>query len=173
MAGTDAPGQRGLKSTKSGGLAMRRRRRRDDRGAAAVEFALVVIPVFAVLFGLIQYGMYFYSAQTGSNTVNAAVRQLSVGNCRSDADLNTFVTDQLGAASSGTVVINRDYTNPDGSTPASPEPANVKVGGTVTLTITFPTLNMHFPFVPFLSDPTVSRQVEARVEDINDQGCGS
>jgi Flp pilus assembly protein TadG len=149
------------------------RRARNDRGAAAVEFALVVIPVFAILFGLIQYGMYFYSSQTGSNTVNAAARQLSVGNCASDSSLQTYVDNQLGAATTGSATIVRTYTNPDGSAPASPAPANVEVGGTVTLSISFPTVNMHFPFVPFLQNAKVTRQVEARVEDTTDQGCGS
>jgi hypothetical protein len=41
------------------------------------------------------------------------------------------------------------------------------------LTISFDTVNMNFPFVPFLSDPRVSRTVQARVEDTVDQGCGS
>ena len=152
---------------------MTARRARNDQGAAAVEFALVVIPVFAVLFGLIQYGMYFYSAQTGSNTVNAAARQLSVGNCRATADLQAYVDNQLGAAATGTATVTRAYTNPDGTPPASPAPANVQIGGTVKLTLTFNTINMHFPFVPFLSNAQITRQVEARVEDTTDHGCGS
>jgi len=138
-----------------------------------VEFALVVIPVLIVLFGLIQYGMYFYSAQTGSNTANAAARQLSVGNCQSDASLQTYVDNQLGSARSGSATITRTYANPNGSTPTSPAPANVEVGGTVKLTISFQTINLHFPFVPFLSDAKVTREVQARVEDTTDQGCGS
>jgi Flp pilus assembly protein TadG len=148
-------------------------RARDARGAAAVEFALVVIPIFAVLFGLVQYGMYFYSAQTGSNTANAAARQLSVGNCQSPTDLQTYVDKQLGAAKSGSATVTRTYTNPDGTTPSPPAPANVQIGGTVELTLTFHTVNMHFPFVPFLSDAKVTRVVEARVEDTTDQGCGA
>lgn len=152
---------------------MRAKRARNDRGAAAVEFALVVIPVFAILFGLIQYGMYFYSAQTGSNTANAAARQLSVGNCQTDADLQKYVNDQLGAARSGTATATAAYTNPDGSTPTAPEGANVEIGGTVTLTLTFDTINMHFPFVPFLSNAQITREVQARVEDTTDQGCGA
>ena len=40
-----------------------------------------------IVFGLIQYGLYFFSAQTGSNTVNVAARQLTVGNCDTTAEL--------------------------------------------------------------------------------------
>lgn len=35
----------------------------DDRGAAAVEFALVAMPLLLILFGIIQYGFLFYQIQ--------------------------------------------------------------------------------------------------------------
>lgn len=154
---------------------MRMRRARDDSGATAVEFALILIPLLTIIFALIQYGLYFYSAQTGSNTVNAAVRQLAVGNCQNSTQLQDYVDKQLGASSTDT-----DATvTPEFFTPATP-PVSVgstvtdsALGGTVTLTITFHSMNMHFPFVPFLSDSTVSRTAQARVEDTTDQGCGA
>jgi Flp pilus assembly protein TadG len=136
-----------------------------------VEFALVMLPLLVIVFGLIQYGMYFYSAQTGSNVVNAAARQLSVGNCDTDAELQTFVDGKLGASSDGTAVIDRTYYDVDGTELADQTPANAVIGGTVTLEMTFPTLNLNFPFVPFLDDPKVVREVSARVEDTTDQGC--
>ena len=139
-------------------------------GAAAVEFALVVIPLLILFFGMIQYGMYFYSAQVGSNTANAAARQLSVGNCQAAGALQTWVDDQLGTASTGSATIDTTYTDPDG-TPATA--LTVKNGGIVTVEIEYATLNMNFPFVPFLDDPTITREVDARVEDINDEGCGA
>lgn len=155
-----------------GGQAMRRRHERDDGGAAAVEFALVLVPILVVLFGLIQYGLYFYAAQTGSNAVNAAARQLSVGNCQASSELQDFVDDQLGPAATAGANITQTWTRADGSAASGPADDGV-LGGTVTLEISFPTINMNFPFVPFLSDSTVSREVQARVEDTTDQGCGS
>ena len=140
-------------------------RKRDQQGATAVEFALILIPLLTIMFALVQYGLYFYSAQTGSNTANAAVRQLAVGNCQDPAVLATYVNNSLGAAKTANATITRVYTNPDLTTPANPQPANVLVGGTVKLTIAFPTMNMNFPFVPFLSDSKVTRVVQARVED--------
>lgn len=146
-------------------------RARGERGASAVEFALVLLPLLLIVFGLIQYGMYFYSSQTGSNTVNAAARQLSVGNCDTAAELQTFVDGELGAASDGAATLVRRYYGVGGGLLTDQTPANAVIGGTVVLEMTFPTHNLNFPFVPFLDDPTVTREVVARVEDTTDQGC--
>jgi Flp pilus assembly protein TadG len=148
-------------------------RRRPQHGAAAVEFALIMIPFLLLVFGLIQYGFYFYSAQSGSSAANAAARMVSVGNCQSDAALTAYVSKQLGAADkAGTLAVSRTYKMSDGTTtPSAPQPANVDVGGKVSITVTFQTLNMHFPFLPFLKDATVSRTVSARVEDTTERGC--
>jgi Flp pilus assembly protein TadG len=145
---------------------------RRDRGAAAVEFALVLPILLVIVFGLIQYGLYFYSAQTGSNTVNAAARQLSVGNCDTATELNNYVDARLGAASTGSEQATRTYYDIDG-TELGNDATDAVVGGTVQLDIQFDSFNLNFPFVPFLDDPIVSRSVTARVEDTTDQGCGA
>lgn len=147
--------------------------RRTEHGAVAVEFALVLVPFLVLVFGLIQYGIYFYASQVGSNTAHTAARQLSVGNCQNSTDLNDFVNGLLTGAESGTATVTTSYRNIDGSTPNSPQAANVEIGGTVTLTITFSTLDFHFPFLSFMSNADVTRTVEARVEDVIDDGCGT
>lgn len=152
-------------------LASRWERRRDQAGAAAVEFALIMVPFLTLVFGVIQYGFYFYSAQTGSSTAGAAVRQLSVGNCQDPVALKSFISSKLGSASAGGLVIDGVvYKNTDGTTATG---STVNVGGTTQLTFHFSSVNLHFPFVPFLSDATVRRSVTARVEDDTDEGCGS
>jgi hypothetical protein len=57
------------------------RRRRADRGASAVEFALVSPLLFTLLFGAIDYGLYFSDALTVQQSVADAARDatLSVG----------------------------------------------------------------------------------------------
>ena len=49
--------------------------RADQRGAAAVEFALVSTVLFAVMFGILQYGLYFNDALSTRNGVREAVRE--------------------------------------------------------------------------------------------------
>lgn len=150
---------------------MLRRSPRSERGAAAVEFGLVLVPLLIIVFGLVQYGLYFWSAQSGSHTINAAARQISVGNCDTSTELKTFVDGRLGGAATGSATVSRQYRDVDGTVLADQTPANAKIGGTVRLDITFDTVNLNFPFVPFLDDPKVKRSVIARVEDTTDQGC--
>lgn len=130
-----------------------------------------MIPLLVVVFGLVQYGLYFYSAQSGSNAVNAAVRQLSVGNCQNSTQLTSYVKNQLGAAATDAPAVTQSWKKVDGTSAGSLLLADV--GGTVQLSISFHTINMHFPLVPFLSDAVIKRQVTARIEDTKDQGCPS
>jgi Flp pilus assembly protein TadG len=73
------PFPRGVRST--GRRAIGQRRRREDRGASAVEFALVSPLLFTLLFGAIDYGLYFADALTVQQSVADADRDatLSVG----------------------------------------------------------------------------------------------
>ena len=69
-------------------MRIKRRRQRDDRGAAAVEFALVSIPLFLLLFGIIQFGWAFYSQITISQAAREGARyaslQVPCGSCVAD-----------------------------------------------------------------------------------------
>ena len=146
-------------------------RRRSDRGAAAVEFAVVLPLLLLIVFATIQYGLYFWAAQTGSSTVNVAARQLTVGNCDTEGELVTMVENRLGATAVAAPTVTRTYYDLGGTTPLGTTAGAAKVGGTVEVTITFDTIDLNFPFVPFMADAEVTRQVVARVEDTTDEGC--
>lgn len=132
-----------------------RRGGRGERGATAVEFALVVPLLLVLVFGVIQYGLYFWSAQMGTSATGQAVRRLSVGDCQDPAQLRSFLASRMGPALVGAaddVTVDLDY----------PE----AVGGEVTLAVSFPVIDLHFPFVPMPAGGRVTREFSARVEDV-------
>ena len=147
---------------------------RDDRGAAAVEFALIMLPLLYLIFGIVQYGMYFYATQTGTSAVGEAARRLTVGNCQDSTQLKEFLASRLGAASTDSATdLSTSVTYMDESAPPAATPAPGVVGGSVTLTLTFDAVNMHFPLIPLPNGGTVTRSEFARVEDTTSltNGC--
>lgn len=155
-----------------GGLTMERRRR--ESGASAVEFALISLPLLYLVLGIIQYGMYFYAMQTGSSAVGEAVRRLTVGNCQDSTQLKQFLADRLGAASATPEAsLAPQVTYMDAASPPASTPAPGVVGGSVTLTLTFSTINLHLPLIPLPNSGHVTRSVFGRVEDTTSltNGC--
>ena len=131
------------------------RHRQSERGAVAVEFALIFPLVFAVMFGIIQYGLYFWAAQNGASVAREALRRASVGAC-TDTQLTTYVNSRISTATAS-----RTFLDPSGTSVAAPG----VVGGTVQVTVTFPTYNLNLPFVPVPSGSTATRTVQARLEN--------
>ncbi len=134
-----------------------------------MEFALVVPVLLLLFFGIVQFSLYFWSAQTGTSVANSAVRRMSVGDCQDLTELTSYVTSRLGSANQGGFSLSRTYLDGSDNPVAAPTPPGSllpmsAVGGTVKLTISFETLNMHFP-IPFLNDTTVTKTVDARIED--------
>jgi Flp pilus assembly protein TadG len=143
----------------------RRRRLREESGATAVEFALIMLPLLYLVFGVIQYSLYFYSMQSGTSAVGDSVRRLAVGDCTTTSELKTFLFKRLGSATTAATASTLNpavtYTKADGTTATSPG----EIGGTVKIVLTYNVLNLHFPFIPVPANGTVTRTVYARVED--------
>lgn len=132
----------------------RSRRRRDDQGgAAAVEFALVMIPFFVLIFGLIEYGWYFYVGQNSSGAASTLARKLEVGDCWA-----TPLTFAQGQSAQVTAVT----TNP--SATSAPAPGT---SFTVTLTANAKLLS----FLPVPNNGIITRKVSAQVEDDKASTC--
>jgi Flp pilus assembly protein TadG len=154
-------------------LKMLRDHRRQG-GAVAVEFALIVPLFLWLLLGLIQYGFYFYSMQAGTSAVGEVTRRMTVGDCQTEGEVKSALFDRLGSAttassSAGITVVTRTYTKTDGVTPAS---APGEIGGTVTLSATYPSFDMNFPFVPVPNNGDVTRSATARIEDVTAMAGG-
>jgi Flp pilus assembly protein TadG len=145
--------------------------RRDEHGAAAVEFGLVLLPLLYLVLGIIQYGVYFWSMNSGSNAVGDAVRRMSVGDCQAASERQHFLYDRLGQATTSSesqISTTVDYFAPDGNAGTAAE-----IGGTVRLTATYDAPNFHFPFIPVPNGGSVTRTFDARVEstEAHTGGC--
>jgi Flp pilus assembly protein TadG len=128
------------------------RHRQSERGAVAVEFALVFPLVFAVMFGIIQYGLYFWGRSTAAASARESARQLAVGTdwtCSHDqavANVNR---------AGNHVVVTYRYLNATNT---------AKVGDLVEVTVTGNTLAPNLLPVP--GDGSITEVATARVENI-------
>lgn len=63
----------------SGRLRARLRAMRGDRGVTLVEFALIMVPFFAILFGIFEVGLVFWGTYELENATEDAARQIRTG----------------------------------------------------------------------------------------------
>lgn len=147
--------------------AMQRVSPRRERGAVAVEFALVLPLLLILVFGLIQYGLYFWSVQGGSSAVREAARRAAVGQLADCNDFRTYVQNRIGVTSQSpsAATITRKYFRVTGA--PVPVAEDVLPGDVVTVTVQFKSYDMNFPFVPFVNDGIVYQAADSRVEYID------
>lgn len=70
---------------------------RGERGATMIEFALIMIPFFVILFGIFEVGFVFWGTYELENATEDAARQIRTGQIKGN----------LGAAAFKTQVCNR------------------------------------------------------------------
>jgi Flp pilus assembly protein TadG len=143
------------------GLRAASRRRRDD-GAVAVEFALIFPILALIVFAIIQYGFYFWAMQGGSAAAREAARRAAVGQPTSCTDFENQVQANIAAMETGNVQIARTFDN-----------VPVAVGDDVEVSVSFNSIDMGFPFVPFINDGYVSQTATARVDYLPDETIGN
>ena len=144
-----------------------RRTRRSERGAVAVEFALVMLPLVVLLFGAVQYGFYFWALQGGSDIARDATRLSAVGDSAT-ATCTAFrseIRDQINGLSGdgASATITRTYID------AQSPPNGPTEGDTVKVSVRFKSIDMHFPFIPFINDGVVTSNSTSRVDYIEDR----
>jgi Flp pilus assembly protein TadG len=139
-------------------MVVRRGGARSEQGASAVEFALVMIPMITLLFGAIQYGLYFWAYQGGSDIARDAARLAAVSDPSDCASFQADIKDQIDSlsGSGADAVVKRTYERTD--------PAEVRPGDRVTVTVQFKSVDLNFPFVPFINDGLVTSQARGRVD---------
>lgn len=126
---------------------VRRRARRDDRGAAAVEFALVVPVLLMVVFGIINYGVVFAQQISLNNAARQGVR-FGVVDGRDCTQIQNETRDAVATlgmpAASPAVTITRN-----GSPAPCPRPcAGSAPGDSIKVQLTY-TSNLLVPMPPF------------------------
>ncbi len=60
--------------------------RRDERGSTAVEFALVSLPFFTMLIGMVETSLFFASGNVLEGAAHEAARVLQTGQAQQSAD---------------------------------------------------------------------------------------
>ncbi|MGY2875444.1 Flp pilus assembly protein TadG [Marmoricola sp. URHA0025 HA25] len=129
---------------------------RDDGGTAAVEFALISIPFILLVFGMIQYGWFFYVAQTTGGAASNVVRRLQVGDCWSGNQALTLAQNQAPMVSSV-----------DKNPSAMPTTRGTDI--TITLTADGSILGL----IPMPHNGQITKTVHARLEDTDTSGSCS
>ena len=95
-------------------------RRRHERGAAAVEFALVLPILLVILLGILDFGLYYYNDLQLIHVARDAARYVSVGNI-----------DDANAAIDGATLVSTTIAS------RSVDPGSAGNEATVTLTATY------------------------------------
>lgn len=139
----------------------RRRAVARDGGAAAVEFALVLVLFLTLVFGIIQYGYYFLQANSAEHAAREGARLAAVGVETTDC-----------ATWKQTVSTRGSNANIPASGSGSPTFSGATTVGTpITVTVTWTPARFGFPFVPFLSAGPRTEIAETRTEFAKAASC--
>jgi Flp pilus assembly protein TadG len=98
-----------------------RRLVRDHRGAAAVEFGLVTVPLIVMLLGLVDLGFRSYIASQLQGTMDQAARKVTIGGV-STTTVSNFVSDRIRRILPGATVVVVPKSYDDFSDVGKPEP---------------------------------------------------
>lgn len=119
------------------------------------------MPFLVLLFGVIQFSLWFFSAQSGSAAAREAVRRSAVGDL-SCSQLSASAADNTqlhtGGFTATRLYYDASYTTVSSTTPT--KAANqVAVGDNVRVEVRYLTVDMHFPMIPVPSSNGVRGQI--------------
>jgi TadE-like protein len=147
----------------------RRRPKRSDAGASTVEFALLSLPLFLILFGIVDYGIWFADSISAREAVRDGARRGVVeifGSCQPsatgpDADLHNLACTVKAAMEpiSGTTYVRISVATAPGGSSGAPWSPND--------TLRVCAMTQHtalMPLVPFPADGISRTKVEMPIE---------
>lgn len=129
------------------------RQRAARRGAAVVEFA-IVLPLFLLMvFGMVEYGRMVMAQQIITNAAREGARR-GVIDGATTAEVTTLVNGYLTDASIGTATVS-----------ITPDPTTVTNGGPITVTVSVPYSQVSWiPSPMYLGSKTLTASVVMRCE---------
>jgi Flp pilus assembly protein TadG len=136
-----------------------RRGRRSEAGAVALEFGLIVGTILIpLILGVIQYGWYFYVAQTTGGATTHITRRMAVGDCWGTGEALAKVKNEVASNQNHTTLTFTPSTN-----------AGAEIGKT-QLTVTVTSDGNLIGFVPMPNGGTITRSVSTMIEDTTSSG---
>jgi Flp pilus assembly protein TadG len=147
---------------------------RHEDGASVVEFALISLVLFTIIFGGIQYGYHYWSLSTASASARELARELAVGN--DAAACVRVASERAGMPATGAVTVTVQYLDASGTSLGTATYTNgvlgtaavaPAVGSRVSVTVSYPSLGA-LP-VPLPRDSSgVVRVTETASQIVND-----
>jgi Flp pilus assembly protein TadG len=121
-------------------------RQQNERGAAAVEFALLLPVLLTILFGIIEFGMIMYGREVVTNASREGARAgiVQVSPKPTSGDITTIATNYLTSTGVNPSDVTITVTGAGGASPAML---------TVTATYNYPWLIRYIPNVLGLPSP--------------------
>ncbi len=121
-------------------------RQQNERGAAAVEFALLLPVLLMILFGIIEFGMIMYGREVVTNASREGARAgiVQVSPKPTSGDITTIATNYLTGTGVNPSDVTITVTGAGGASPAML---------TVTATYNYPWLIRYIPNVLGLPSP--------------------
>ena len=130
-----------------------------ESGAAALEFGLIVGTILIpLLLGVVQYGWYFYVAQTTGGAATHVTRRLAVGDCWGSGEALAFVKNEVASDPNQTALA---------LTPATNSGAEI---GATQLNVTVTSDGDLMGFLPMPHGGTITRSVSTMIEDTTSSG---
>lgn len=133
------------------------RRGGEERGAAAVEFALIAIPLLTLLVGVIQFSLWFWSFQAGSHAAREGARLAAVDPCAT-GNIQARMIARVGSAADATPTAT-----------VTPPPSPVSVDNEITVEVLFETHEIGV--FPDAWIPEIRKQATSRIENVVAPGC--
>ncbi len=135
------------------------RARRAEGGAAALEFGLIVGTILIpLLLGVIQYGWYFYVAQTTGGAATHVARRMAVGDCWGSGQALALVKNEVASDDTQTTF---------SVTPTSNSGAVI---GATQMTVTVTADGDLIGFFPMPNNGVITRSVQTMIEDTTSSG---